>query len=50
MPFGMKNSQAKFQHLMNNIISGLEGCESSVVQWGRIFKEFRRIFQKRFRS
>jgi hypothetical protein len=30
MPFGMKNSQAKFQHLMNNIISGLEGCECYV--------------------
>jgi hypothetical protein len=30
MPFRMKNSQAIFQHSMNNIIAGLEGCECYV--------------------
>lgn len=30
MYIGRKNSQATFEHLMNKIISGLEGCECYV--------------------
>ncbi len=26
MPFGMKNAPGSFQHLMNVVIQGLEGC------------------------
>ena len=28
MPFGMKNSPATFQRLVNTIISGLDGCDA----------------------
>ena len=30
MPFGMKNATATFQHLINGIISGLEGCSAYI--------------------
>ena len=30
MPFGMKNSPAMFQRLINTVISGLEGCNAYI--------------------
>ena len=30
MPFGMKNSTATFQHLVNTVISGLDGCDAYI--------------------
>ena len=30
MPFGMKNVPATFQHLINGVISGLEGCNAYI--------------------
>ena len=30
MPYGMKNSQATFQRLVNKLISGIEGCKAYV--------------------
>ena len=31
MPFGMKNSPAMFQRLVNNVICGLHGCDDYVI-------------------
>ena len=31
MPFGMKNSPATFQRLVNNVICGLDGCDAYIV-------------------
>ena len=31
MPFGMRNSPATFQRLINRVISGLTGCEAYIV-------------------
>ena len=30
MPFGMKNSPATFQHLINKVIAGLDGCKAYI--------------------
>ena len=30
MPFGMKNSPATFQRLVNNVICGLDGCDAYI--------------------
>ena len=30
MPFSMKNAPAMFQHLINTIITGLEGCSAYI--------------------
>ena len=30
LPFGMKNSPATFQHLVNTVISGLDGCDAYI--------------------
>ena len=30
MPFGMKNSPAKFQRLVSNVICGLDGCDAYI--------------------
>ena len=30
MPFGMKNSPAMFQRLVNNVICGLDGCDAYI--------------------
>ena len=30
MPFGMKNSPATFQHLVNSLISSLDGCKAYI--------------------
>ena len=30
MPFGMKNAPATFQRLINNVISGIDGCEAYI--------------------
>ena len=30
MPFGMSNSQASFQRLINKVIADLEGCEAYI--------------------
>jgi len=30
MPFGMKNAPATFQHMINHMISGLEGCQAYI--------------------
>ena len=30
MPFGMKNTPATFQRLINRVISGLEGCSAYI--------------------
>ena len=30
MPFGMKNSPATFQRLINGLISGLDGCKAYI--------------------
>ena len=33
MPFGMKNSPATFQRLINTIIAGIEHCEAYTSSW-----------------
>ena len=30
MPFGMKNAPATFQHMINQVIAGLEGCQAYI--------------------
>ena len=42
MPFGMKNSPATFQRLVNNVICGLDGCDAyidDVIIYSDTFKE-----------
>ena len=42
MPFGMKNSPATFQRLVNNVICGLDGCDAyidDVIVYSDSFKE-----------
>ena len=31
MPFGLKNSPATFQRLVNTVISGLDGCDDVII-------------------
>ena len=30
MPFGMRNAPATFQHMINLVVSGLEGCAAYI--------------------
>ena len=30
MPFGMRNAPATFQHMINRVISGLDGCAAYI--------------------
>ena len=53
MPFGMKNSASTFQRLVNNVISGLEGCDGYIDDvaiysdtWEQHVKQIRAFFDR----
>jgi hypothetical protein len=51
MPFGMKNSPATFQRIMNQVVSGLEGCETyidDIVIYSETWEEHLEIMRKFF--
>ena len=51
MPFGMKNSPASFQRLINKVIANLEGCEAyidDVIIYSDTWEEHLRIIQEFF--
>ena len=51
MPFGMKNSKASFQHLINKVIADLEGCEAyinDVIIYSDMWEEHLRILREFF--
>ena len=51
MPFGMKNSPATFQHLINMIINGLENCDAyinDVIIYNDTWEEHLKTIQKIF--
>ncbi|PFX24909.1 Transposon Ty3-I Gag-Pol polyprotein [Stylophora pistillata] len=51
MPFGMKNSPATFQHLINKVIAGLHGCEAyidDVIIYSNTWEEHLKIIRKFF--
>ena len=54
MPFGMRNSPATFQRLINSVIAEIEGCEGYIDDviiysdtWGEHLKIMRKFFQRR---
>ena len=53
MPFGMKNSPATFQRLVNNIICGLDGCDAYIDDviiysdsWSNHLQRIRKFFDR----
>ena len=53
MPFGMKNSPATFQRLVNNIICGLDGCDTYIDDviiysdsWSDHLRRIRKFFDR----
>ena len=53
MPFGMKNSPAIFQRLINMIIIGLDNCKAYIAddiiyseEWFQQIKTIREIFER----
>ena len=53
MPFGMKNSPATFQRLINMIITGLDNCKSYIddaiiysEEWDQQIKTIREFFER----
>ena len=53
MPFGMKNSPATFQHLVNGLISNLDGCKAYIdyaiiysEEWGQHLQTIRTFFDR----
>ena len=51
MPFGMRNSPATFQRLINSIIADIEGCEGyidDVIIYSATWKEHIKIMRKFF--
>jgi hypothetical protein len=53
MPFGMKNSPATFQRLVNNVISGLKGCDAYIDDiviysndWNEHIRTIRELFRR----
>ena len=53
MPFGMKNSPATFQRLMNMVVSGLDGCDvyidDAIIHsnvWGEHLQTIRDLFER----
>ena len=53
MPFGMKNSPATFQRLINNIIAGLDGCDAYIddliiasESWEEHMRIIRELFER----
>ena len=51
MPFGMKNSPATFQHLVNSIVSDLENCEAyinDIIIYNNTWEEHLRTIRKFF--
>ena len=52
MPFGMKNSPASFQRLINKVIADLEGCEAyidDVIIYSDTWEEHLRIIREFFK-
>jgi len=52
MPFGMKNASATFQHMINEIIRDLDGCEvyiDDVVIFGSTWEEHLSRVEELFR-
>ena len=50
LPFGMKNSPATFQSLINKVIAGLHGCEAyiDVIIYSDTWEEHLQIIRKFF--
>ena len=53
MPFGMKNSPATFQRLVNNVICGLDGCDAYIDDviiysdsWSDHLQRIRKFFER----
>ena len=53
MPFGMKNSPATFQRLINMIITGLDNCKAYIddaiiysEEWDQQIKTIREFFER----
>ena len=53
MPFGMKNSPATFQRLVNSLISNLAGCQAYIddafifsEEWERHLQTIRNFFDR----